>query len=49
LLTEAHGIALAVAIDGANRHDMKLVKPTLADLKLPAATDIGASPGSLPA
>jgi putative transposase len=30
LLTEAHGIPLAVVIDGANRHDMKLVKPTLA-------------------
>ena len=34
MLTEAHGIPLAVVIDGANRHDMKLVKPTLEELKL---------------
>ena len=34
VLTEAHGIPLAVVIDGANRHDMKLVKPTLKELKL---------------
>jgi len=34
VLTEAHGIPLAVVIDGANRHDMKLVKPTLEALKL---------------
>jgi transposase len=40
LLTEAHGIPLAVVVDGANRHDMKLVKPTLEDIKLerPALT-----------
>jgi putative transposase len=29
LLTEAHGIPIGVAIDGANRHDMKLVRPTI--------------------
>lgn len=29
LLTEASGIPVSVAIDGANRHDMKLVKETL--------------------
>jgi transposase len=29
LLTEANGIPVAVAIDGANRHDMKLVRSTL--------------------
>ena len=29
VLTEGHGIPLAVAIDGANRHDMKLTEPTL--------------------
>ncbi len=29
VLTEGHGIPLAVAVDGANRHDMKLVEPTL--------------------
>ncbi len=29
LLTEAQGIPVGVAVDGANRHDMKLVRPTL--------------------
>ncbi len=29
LLTEAAGIPIALAIDGANRHDMKLVRSTL--------------------
>ena len=32
LLTEGHGIPLAVAVEGANRHDMKLVEPTLKEL-----------------
>ena len=32
LLTEATGIPLAVVIDGANRHDMKLVKETLSNI-----------------
>jgi putative transposase len=31
---EAHGIPLAVAVDGANRHDMKLTKPTLENILL---------------
>ncbi len=29
LLTEGNGIPLSVAVDGANRHDKKLVKATL--------------------
>lgn len=29
LLTEGHGIPLAVSVAGANRHDMKLTEPTL--------------------
>ena len=29
LLTEAQGLPVGVAVDGANRHDMKLVRPTL--------------------
>ena len=33
LLTEAKGIPLSVVVDGANRHDMKLVKETLASLQ----------------
>lgn len=32
LLTEAAGIPIAIAIDGANRHDMKLVGTTLANI-----------------
>lgn len=32
LLTEASGIPLAVVIDGANRHDMKLVENTLGSI-----------------
>jgi transposase len=32
VLTEASGIPLSVAIDGANRHDIKLVKATLTNL-----------------
>jgi putative transposase len=34
VLTEAHGVPLAVVIDGANRHDMKLLRPTLEQLQL---------------
>ncbi len=29
MLTEGHGIPIAVVVDGANRHDMKLVERTL--------------------
>ena len=29
LLTEVQGFPVGVAVDGANRHDMKLVRPTL--------------------
>jgi transposase len=29
LLTEGHGVPLGLALDGANRHDMKLVRLTL--------------------
>lgn len=47
MLTEAHGIPLAVVIDGANRHDMKLVKPTLEELKLDRPPPGGASPQGL--
>ena len=32
LLTEGNGIPLAVAIDGANRHDKTLVASTLGDM-----------------
>lgn len=29
MLTEGHGVPIGVAIDGANRHDMKLVRDTI--------------------
>ena len=35
MLTEAHGIPLAVVVDGTNRHDMKLVEATLIALIVP--------------
>ena len=35
LLTEGHGIPLAVVIDGANRHDMKLTRATLEGIVVP--------------
>lgn len=28
-LTEGHGVPIGVAIEGANRHDRKLVRPTI--------------------
>lgn len=40
LLTEGHGIPVGLAIEGANRQDMKLVQPTLESLvgERPAVT-----------
>ena len=32
LLTEGHGVPVGLAVDGANRHDMKLVQATLESL-----------------
>jgi putative transposase len=31
-LVEGHGVPLGIVVDGANRHDMKLVRATLASL-----------------
>jgi transposase len=31
-LTEGHGIPIGLAVDGANRHDMKLVRATVTNL-----------------
>ena len=28
-MTEGHGVPIGLAVDGANRHDMKLVRPTI--------------------
>ena len=35
LLTEAQGIPVGLAVDGANRHDMKLVRATVDSLPVP--------------
>ena len=32
LLTEAHGIPVGLAVDGANRHDMRMVRATVENL-----------------
>ena len=32
LLTEGHGVPIAVVIEGANRHDMKLVRSTIENI-----------------
>ncbi len=34
LLTEGHGVPIGLAIDGANRHDMKLVRATIESMVL---------------
>jgi transposase len=40
LLTEGHGVPIGLAVDGANRHDMKLVRATLESIvaERPSAT-----------
>ena len=35
LLTEAQGVPAGLAVDGANRHDMKLVRATVDSLPVP--------------
>ena len=41
LLTEGHGVPVGLAVDGANRHDMKLVRSTVETLVVerPTPTD----------
>jgi putative transposase len=34
LLMDVHGIPLAIVVDGANRHDMRLARPTLESLEV---------------
>lgn len=47
MLTEANGIPLSVVIDGANRHDMKLVQDTLESIVIPRPTPTAQSPQGL--
>jgi putative transposase len=41
LLTEGHGVPIGLDVDGANRHDMKLVRSTIASIVVerPEATE----------
>jgi putative transposase len=41
LLTEGHGVPIGLDVDGANRHDMKLVRSTIASMVVerPEATE----------
>ena len=41
MLTEGHGVPIGVAVDGANRHDMKLVRATIESIvaERPEATE----------
>ena len=41
MLTEGHGVPIGVAVEGANRHDMKLVRATVESLVVerPAPTE----------
>jgi putative transposase len=34
MLTEGHGVPIGVVVEGANRHDMKLVQPSIESLVL---------------
>ncbi|RJO65590.1 MAG: IS5 family transposase [Myxococcales bacterium] len=47
LLVEADGVPLAVAVDGANRHDMKLVKETLENIAIKRPRPTRAKPQGL--
>ena len=47
LLTEAAGIPIAVAIDGANRHDMKLTRATLDNIMAERPVPTAAMPQGL--
>ncbi len=35
LLTEGHGVPIGLAVEGANRHDMKMVRDTIESLVVP--------------
>jgi putative transposase len=41
LLTEGHGVPIGLAVEGANRHDMKLVRETIENIgvKCPEQTE----------
>jgi putative transposase len=41
VLTEGHGVPIGLAVEGANRHDMKLVRETIENIgvKRPEQTE----------
>jgi putative transposase len=43
-LTEGHGVPIGLAVEGANRHDMKLVRATLESLIVERPTPTGEQP-----
>ena len=47
MLTEGHGVPIGVAVDGANRHDMKLVRATLESIVVPRPTPTEEEPQGL--
>lgn len=47
LLTEGSGLPLAVVVDGANRHDMKLVRSTLEHIEVTRPAPTAAHPQGL--
>jgi putative transposase len=44
LLTEGHGVPIGLAVDGANRHDMKLVRATLESIVVARPEPTAAEP-----
>jgi len=44
LLTDGHGIPVGLVVDGANRHDMKLVRSTLESIVVPRPDPTDAEP-----
>lgn len=47
LLTEGHGVPMGLAVDGANRHDMKLVQASLASSVVTRPEPTAAAPQGL--
>ncbi len=44
VLTEGHGVPIGLAVEGANRHDMKLVRDTLARIVVERPAPTAAQP-----
>lgn len=47
LLTEGHGVPIGLAVDGANRHDMKLVRETIENIVVERPEPIAEHPQNL--